>query len=208
MNWKNVPIPERMQHLPRDRRGYPIPFIVFRDRDDRPHFTINDQGKSLHCLKHDLCPISGTPLNRFRWFVGGPLSAFHEQGAYLDLPMHKECMEYALQVCPYLAAPHYGKRIDEATLSPEKAEQTTILADPTVIENRPGVFVAVMTTGQHKHPDGMGGYRLRPKRPYREVAFWQHGVRLDDEEGRRLSEEALQRPIPELQAPKLRFVTV
>lgn len=35
-------IPAQMQHLDRDKRGLPIPFIVLRDNDNKPHFTIND----------------------------------------------------------------------------------------------------------------------------------------------------------------------
>ena len=31
-NWRDVPLPSRMRHLPRDRRGYPIPAGVFRDK--------------------------------------------------------------------------------------------------------------------------------------------------------------------------------
>ena len=40
----------------------------------------------------------------------------HENGAFADPPGHRACVTYALQVCPYLAAPSYAKRIDGETL--------------------------------------------------------------------------------------------
>src|SRR5215472_13925800 len=96
-------VPSRMAHLPLDPRGYPIPANVYRDAQGRPHFTINDDRKRLEQLRRDACPICDQSLYIGRWFVGGPLSAFHPNGAYIDLPMHHECATYALQVCPYLA---------------------------------------------------------------------------------------------------------
>jgi hypothetical protein len=122
LNWRDVRLPERMAKLERDRRGLPIPFIVMRDKSGQPHFTINDHAKSARCLREDLCPICGQKLFRGRWFAGGPLSAFHANGCYLDPPTHKECVEYALQVCPFLAAPKYTGRLDDAALAEDQLE--------------------------------------------------------------------------------------
>ena len=99
----DVPIPERMQHLDRDGRGYVIPWTVFRDSKGKAHFTINDENRRQTVIGRDCCPICAAKLLRGRWFVGGPGSAFHERGAYIDPPMHRECVVYALKVCPYLA---------------------------------------------------------------------------------------------------------
>jgi len=41
---KDVPIPFDLQENDRDRRGLPIPFVVYRDVTGMPHFTINDVG--------------------------------------------------------------------------------------------------------------------------------------------------------------------
>jgi hypothetical protein len=102
-----IPIPERMKHLGIDRRGYPIPWSVYRDPDGRPHFTIFNNVLRARGIRDDLCGICGTKLFRGRWFVGGPVSAFDPRGTYIDPPMHHECSSYALTVCPYLAAPNY-----------------------------------------------------------------------------------------------------
>jgi hypothetical protein len=185
----NVPIPARMKALDRDPRGYPIPWGVFRDRDGRPHFTINEEAKRVLALVEHLCPICGLPLLPDRWFVGGPRSAFDPNGAYNDPPMHRECMHYALKVCPYLAAPRYGRRIDTGTLSAEEVEQRIFL-DATQIAERPVLFVAVMARDQQLiliRPH----YYVRPAKPYIAVEYWQTGRRLPALQGERIARKAL-----------------
>jgi hypothetical protein len=168
-----IAIPERMRELPLDSRGYPIPVIVYRDTDGKPHFTINDSRAVDRVIRYDLCAICGTKLWRGRWFVGGPGSAFHEHGAYLDPPLHAECCEYALQVCPYLAAPKYAKRIDAKTLNPAKLN-AALLVDHTQDPNRPETFVAVLARGQKMTDNGY----FRPVRPYIAVHYWRAGKRV------------------------------
>ncbi len=192
MKFQDVPIPDRMKHLRRDRRGYPIPQMVLIDTDGRPHFTINEEPTRQRLLREDRCSICGGKLLRGRWSVGGPASAFHENGAYLDPPMHYECCRYAMQVCPYLAMPSYTKRIDDATLDLDKAPGLLTTIDPTMIENRPDPFVMVMHIGQDYTFWKWGGVRyIKPKRPHRRYEFWSHGVELSQEEGMRRSEAYL-----------------
>jgi len=184
-----VPIPARMRHLERDARGYAIPWTVFRDTSGRAHFTINDENRRQRVIREDRCPICLTKLLRGRWFVGGPASAFHAHGAYIDPPMHTECARYALQVCPYLAAPNYAKRLDDRTLAP--GEPVPLLLDPTMDPQRPPLFVAVMATGQRlirEDVDYAGTpvhlvRFLKPRRPYLRVEYWRDGCRLEVSKG-------------------------
>jgi hypothetical protein len=161
-----------MTHLERDERGYPIPYIVFRDSDNKPHFTINDARKVQRCKTADVCAICGKGLFRGRWFVGGPESALHPNGAYIDPPLHHECMQFALQTCPYLISVKYQKRIEGATLDPAKALDVIGLQDNTMIPGRPQIFVGVMAIGQGYTPNGY----IVPNRPYRKMEFWRNGV--------------------------------
>lgn len=144
MSWKDVPIPELMQDLPRDKRGYPVPAIVGYDNAGQPLFTINDTAKTNKQMAEQSCGICGKGIPTGEMcMVGGPVSAFHPHGGvYVDGPVHADCGRYALQVCPYLAAPNYSKRLDEL---PGKKNGTPfeILMDPTVIDNRPLVFVMI-----------------------------------------------------------------
>lgn len=167
-----VQIPTRLARLPRDPRGYVIPANVYRDAEGVPHFTINDDRKRAAQLAHDLCPMCDQPLFRGRWFVGGPLSAFDANGAYVDLPAHHECAAYALQVCPYLALASYRKRIDARTLRDDQRD-AMIFVDPTMMPDRPALFVCAMAVGQEVTPRGY----VVPRRPFRRVEYWRCGER-------------------------------
>jgi hypothetical protein len=167
-----VEIPARMQALPRDPRGYPVPFVVLIDKDGA-HFALNADEKKVACRVHDLCSICGQKLLRGRWFTQGPGSALHVTGAYIDPPMHGECIAYALKVCLYLAAPRYLRLIGMAQA---KAVPSRTFIDHTPGNTRPDYFVAVMATGQHLNIRG----NYVPHRPYARLQIWQHGVKLLD----------------------------
>jgi hypothetical protein len=167
-----IAVPDRMKHLDRDHRGYPIPFIVYRDDDNKPHFTINNENKVTMCKAEEICAICGHGLLRGRWFLGGPMSAFHPHGAYIDPPLHHECMRFAVQTCPYLISAKYTKRIDGNTLDRNKATGVVSIIDPTLDPTRPKVFVAVMAVGQTLTDNGY----IVPKHPYRGLEFWKDGV--------------------------------
>lgn len=166
-----IEVPDRMKHLERDHRGYPIPYVVFRDDEGKPHFTINAQEKVLRCKREEICAICGQKLLRGRWFLGGPMSAFHPNGAYIDPPLHHECMRFAVQTCPYLINVKYTKRIDGNTLDMNKAKGVTSIIDPTMDPTRPKIFVAVMAVAQWITPNGY----VQPKHPYRGLEFWRDG---------------------------------
>jgi hypothetical protein len=184
-----IPIPKRMAHLDRDERGYLIPVMVFRDNAGRPHFTINNEATRFMLLMNEQCSICGQKLLRVRWFVGGPLSAFHEHGTYMDPPLHRECMRYALQVCPYLALPSYAKRIDARTV--RDPEPNRIFIDPTQDPNRPVVFVCVGASGQSiRHTGPLSPIYVTPKRPYAAIEFWKDGRQISRVEAIRLIQQA------------------
>lgn len=175
---KTVPIPTSLAQLERDPRGYPIPYMVYRDGQGRPHFQINDVIKVRQVMLADWCGLCGHPITGTHWFVGGPQSAWHPQGMYSDQAMHHECMRYAVQVCPFLAAPNYSKRIDHKTLKKGDEEGTYLLLhDQNVIPDRPAVFVCVEALGQELISSGPVLY-ARPRRPVLNEEFWRKGVPL------------------------------
>jgi hypothetical protein len=180
MNFRCVPIPEQMQSLPRDPRGYPIPVIVLRDRAGKAHFTINNPDIAEKMVREDRCTICGGKLLRGRWYVGGPMSAFHPAGAYSDPAIHRECARYALQVCPHMAAPAYTNRIDIGTYADRSR---AILIDQTQIAKRPEIYVAVMTTSAQVRPQ-LGPPYYVPKRPYLRVEYWRHGSEIAEAEAK------------------------
>jgi hypothetical protein len=184
------PIPDRIARLPRDKRGYPIPWNVQIGKEDTPLFTVNDQEKHIEAILRQLCPICGERLGRWRWFVGGILSAFDPNGAYYDLCGHHECETFALQVCPYLSAPKYLGRLD--VIDPSKIPDGMTTTNITMIPERPEIFVAVASdkfqvSAIHESDTPV----IRPQRPYLAYEFWRHGVQLTEEEALPILREVL-----------------
>lgn len=205
MNVRDVPIPALMKHLPLDRRGYPIIPTVMVD-DHGPKFAVNDEAVRQRFIAEERCGICGNPLYRARWLVGGPGSAFLPGGAYLDPPVHTECLHYAMQVCPYLAAPNWKG----AAVGPTQAKQAVFDGKSDLIvtigtgydkvfPNRPDIFVAVQFVGRvklHRNEDGLPV--MQAPTPFRQIEYWTEGRQLGEAEG-----QAITLPILERMAAKL-----
>ncbi len=103
-----VDIPRRLRQRPRDPRGYPIPYVVLILPDGRPDFRASNPTHWLACVERKRCQLCGQNLPAGGWFIGGPQC--EQSRCLLDPPMHRECAEYSLQVCPFLAIPkaHYS----------------------------------------------------------------------------------------------------
>lgn len=182
MKPQDVAVPFLMSKLPKDKRGYPIPVTVLMDEEGNPHFTVSNDKVRQDVIQHDKCALCGNKLYRFKWFVGGPKSAFAKDGAYFDPPMHKECAVYALQVCPWLAAPAYSRRIEGATLQPQNLPRgLSVAVDPSQAPERPPLFVAVASTVILANKDVTGAFmHVKPKPPLTGVEFWRNGKRLTE----------------------------
>jgi hypothetical protein len=143
-------MPMSMRTLERDSRGYPIPFIVLRDKSGQPQFTINDVRKTNQCHTKRLCSICGKRMPSTVWFVGGSRCFLHADGAFLDPPMHLECATYALIVCPFLAASKYSRRIDDAKLDPKNTpDNLKLVRTDFMMPRLPERFGLGMTTEYH-----------------------------------------------------------
>jgi len=182
--FKQYPLPPELEHLPRDKRGMIIPYIVLIDKDGNPQFKINDEEKNLFCLTNRICHICGKPLKREFWFIGGQLSAFHPQGAFNDGAVHKVCGEYALRVCPYMAYSQY-KAVDEAgTLAlAERVKEAIpgrVLYNPTQSMERLAFFCFVKAKDYtiNTHPELRMVRTVRPTKPYELIDFYLDGQRI------------------------------
>lgn len=192
MNPALVPIPDRMQRLERDRRGYPIPAVVLRDDLGQPHFTVNDTRVVQALASAGACHLCGERLGAHKWFAGGPCSALHPAGAYNDGPMHRECAQYALKVCPYLSrANAWSKRIDSKTIKPGTLNAAIVFQDPTMFPDQPAVFT-LADCATYTHRAG----RFHPARPWREVQFWRDGLQLTPQAAREIIAADPKLPIP------------
>jgi len=187
---KDVPIPFNLSKNDRDRRGFPIPFIVYRDTRGVPHFTIDDVGKLDLVLSKKLCGLCGKPLKVGQiWLVGGPVSSFLENGMFTTPHAHEECARYAIQVCPFLAAPNYSKLIEDKTIKPESVHDTARFNNDQITPPRPLFFVLARTSGikLFDPQDGSGKKYIVPRRPWKAVEFWQNGKRIAHREAEKIA---------------------
>lgn len=109
---KSVVMPPNIEALPKDGRGYPIPYTVAYI-GGKPDFTVVDPDKWKRALKFGLCGVCGKPNYGRKWFIGGP--SCHVNRMFYDHPMHEECARYAIVVCPYLAI----TKMTHRTVKPE-----------------------------------------------------------------------------------------
>lgn len=143
---KHVPIPERMAGLERDHRGYPVPANVMRDGKGLPVFTVNNINWVIEnqiTAAVPKCGICGGDLEiGDMYFLGGPVSALHPHGAFADGPLHLECGEYAVQVCPWLALPsgRYKHAIGEKAIK-NPTDDAAFLVDITQYADKPPCYV-------------------------------------------------------------------
>ena len=170
-----IPVPKQLRTNERDPRGYPIPFIVLRDKMGRPHFTVNDAVKVARCVSKRLCGLCGKRMGEQVHFIGGRRCFTDPRGAFVDPPSHRDCAVYALRVCPFLAAPSYGRRIDGRTIAAGAVpEATALVMNQEMAADRPDFF-------------GLGAaadYRLMPVAPgtaylvvdrWAAIEYWRHG---------------------------------
>jgi hypothetical protein len=101
-------MPDRIARLERDFRGYPIPWFVNRPADSSIGFRVMDPKRFDHAARESRCWVCGDRLGKFIAFVGGPLST--AQRLYADPPMHVDCAEFSVKVCPFLAIPTAHRR--------------------------------------------------------------------------------------------------
>lgn len=128
-------LPLRMRALPRDDRGYPVPFFVAWI-DGKPDFRVADQAKLGACHNERRCWLCGEKLGRYMAFVIGPMCAVNRISA--EPPSHIECARFAAQACPFLARP---KALRRATGLPEdKIEPAGVM-----LPRNPGVALVWVT---------------------------------------------------------------
>lgn len=184
-----IPIPPDLLDNDRDRRGLPIPFVVYRDVTGTPHFSVNDVAAVDQVLERKLCGLCGKPLKPGHiWLVGGPGSSFMADGMYIDPFLHEDCGRYAVQVCPFLAAPSYGKRVEARTLRPQDMQAGEQLHDNKIAPPRPDLFALTRTAGFSlvDPDDGSGQKYILPERPWLHVEFWRNGRQITRDEARAL----------------------
>lgn len=160
---KLPPMPARIARLPRNARGYPIPFFV-QWIDGLPDFRLLDGANFARCLSERLCQICGEPLGASATFVIGPMCAVNRTNG--EPPSHRECAEFAVKACPFMLRPGMERREDDTTRS---AGTSGIF-----VTRNPGVMV-LWTTKRWKIFHDDKGYPLVNLGEPRHVSWWREG---------------------------------
>lgn len=92
-------IPERMKDRPR-YRGLPIPYTAYCVNGEPDFRTVNAQ-RIADCMENRKCGLCGQRLGLKMYFFGGELC--NKNRMFLDPPMHRECIDFAVKVCPYIS---------------------------------------------------------------------------------------------------------
>ena len=167
-----VAMPERLAARPRDGRGYPIPWTAMIDREGHPDFRVIDVEKVAMAVSLKRCAMCGQQLGRHLAFIGGPVS--FKTRLFTDMPMHKDCATYAIQVCPWLAAPNmrYAEKM------PKLSGAATVERTEEMAEERPERFF-IGTTKACRLVRTPGGAVVMRADPWEWHEWWCHGQRVE-----------------------------
>jgi hypothetical protein len=95
-------LPARMADLPRDSRGYPVPwFVAFID--GVPDFRVIEPEKIADAIRFEKCWVCGRQRGRNSAFVIGPMCAVNRNSG--EPPCHQDCAEFSARNCPFLVRP-------------------------------------------------------------------------------------------------------
>ena len=177
-SWKDIPLPPNMVDMFKDKRGFPVPYIVLI-KDGEPVFTVNDTRAVWDATANRLCGICGKPLGDDVWMVGGPESAFNPHGVYVDSPVHHDCGAYALQVCPYLAMSGYRGAVDVQKLKEKWPDMS--FNDYTQNDRRVPFFVMGKVNSWAR--DLESSY-VHIERPFLITEYWNGGEQLTYEQAK------------------------
>jgi hypothetical protein len=92
-------LPPRIRSLP-TQNGYPVPWFVPKVNGVYD-FRLVDGVKLIPTIKKELCYICGQKMGAHRAFIMGPMSVINR--VVPEPPSHRDCAQWSLQVCPYLA---------------------------------------------------------------------------------------------------------
>jgi hypothetical protein len=132
---RDIPLPARLAHRPVSERGFPVPWFVSWI-GGKWDFVNLDPHKIIEAYHRSLCFICGGKLGKYKAFTIGPMCSINRVSS--EPPAHRECSEYAVRTCPFLARPNAKRN--------EKAHLGTIDDTPGIaIEHNPGATLIWVT---------------------------------------------------------------
>jgi len=99
-------VPIRLRSLP-VQNGYPVPWFVAKI-EDVYDFRFVEGKKIIPAVKKQLCWICGQKLGTYKAFALGPMCTINR--VISEPPSHRECTEWSMRICPFLANRQEGRR--------------------------------------------------------------------------------------------------
>lgn len=159
----NLPdMPSRIARLPKDDRGYPVPWFVAWI-DGKPDFRVVDTKKLSIAHNKNCCWVCGDVMGVHRVYVIGPMCVINRVTS--EPGCHRGCAEWSVQACPFLSKPRM--RRNEKNM-PDHQQPGGIM-----IARNPGVMALYEALGATPFQTGEG-VLFRLSAPTR-VDWWTEG---------------------------------
>lgn len=158
-----------LQLLQRDeRRGLPIPRIS--QHPDGVDYNVINATDGYAMARNRCCSLCGSGMDWWIAFIGGPIAKQNRR--FTTPPMHPECAENAMTLCPHIAIPHM-KRANSTSHDP---------IDVGMDLNKPSEWFLLITrtyTHELQRTSSRGEVV-----PFYRAAPWKHVHRFTYEEGK------------------------
>lgn len=165
LNWKTLPY--RMKSLPRDDRGFPVPWFVAWVKG-KPEFRAMSGEKYMLAVTRNLCWVCGEKMGITKVFVAGPMCGINRTSA--EPPSHIECARWSAINCPFLSNPRMVRREDEVINNAHLRAN----APGHAITRNPGVTMLWVTRAYEVFNDGRGNPLIQMGEPER-VEWYANG---------------------------------
>jgi hypothetical protein len=132
----DIPMPDRIKRLPLDHRGFPVPWFVAWivppnvEAEPQADHRVIRQSAMQPAVRKRLCWTCGEPLGRTFVSLIGCMCSVNR--VISEPPSHRDCAEYAVRACPFLARPQMHRR--EAGLPEQR-----VAAAGMALARNPGV---------------------------------------------------------------------
>jgi hypothetical protein len=136
---QGLEIPPRIQALPLDDKGRPVPWFVAWV-DGKPEFRAMDFSKFVRAIKEKRCWVCGQFLGQRFTFVIGPMCAINRISS--EPPSHLDCAMFSAVGCPFLSKPHMVRRENDL---PEGTHDAAGVG----VKRNPGVTLLWSTQSYH-----------------------------------------------------------
>jgi hypothetical protein len=158
LDWKGLPM--RMKTLPRDERGFPVPWFVAW-LDGKPEFRAMDQRKYVMAIRENRCWVCGEKMGVTKVFVAGPMCGINRTSS--EPPSHIECARWSAVNCPFLSNPRTVRREDEQFNNAMARKRSP----GKMICRNPGVTMLWVTRQYEVFDDGQGRPLIQMGEPER-----------------------------------------